>query len=157
MDENENQDQLPNEEHCDRYLIFEIDSDLYGVNLIDIKEVLKNRPCKPIPYMREYFLGVINLRGRIVSVIDLRKKFKKPVNPEKDGFIIIIEAGNTQIVDDIVNVENIYKDEIDVNPHLELDFPMQFFLGVGKKEDKLINLIDLSRCLTKDDMRIISK
>lgn len=145
-------------EECLRYLVFEIDHELYGVSLLDIKEVLKSRPCKPVPYMKDYFLGIINLRGKIVSIIDLRLKFKKDVREDKNGFIIIIEADNSQVgvvVDDILNVENIEPHEIDTNPHLELDFPMQFFLGVGKKGDRLINLIDLAKCLTKEDMKVL--
>ncbi len=160
MSENNIQPQLSQDDINNRYLVFEINEELYGVSLLDIKEVIKNRPAKPVPYMKDYFLGIINLRGRIVSVIDLRLKFRKEIDEQKEGFIIIVEAENTQIgvlVDDIINVENIYREEIDTNPHLELDFSTQFFLGVGKKGDRLINLIDLSKCITKEDMRIISK
>jgi purine-binding chemotaxis protein CheW len=160
MSENNIQPQLSQDDINNRYLVFEINEELYGVSLLDIKEVIKNRPAKPVPYMKDYFLGIINLRGRIVSVIDLRLKFRKEIDEQKEGFIIIVEAENTQVgvlVDDIINVENIYREEIDTNPHLELDFSTQFFLGVGKKGDRLINLIDLSKCITKEDMRIISK
>lgn len=145
---------------CNRYLIFEIDGEIYGVCLLDIKEVLNNRPCKPVPYMKDYFLGIINLRGKIVSVLDLRLKFRKNINEDKDGFIIILEAANNQVgvvVDDILTVENIEPNEIDSNPHLELDFPIEFFIGVGKKKDRLINLVELSKILTKDDMRVLKK
>ncbi|MFZ8934653.1 MAG: chemotaxis protein CheW [Bacteriovoracaceae bacterium] len=160
MSENNAQAQLSQDDINNRYLVFEINSELFGVSLLDIKEVIKNTPCKPVPYMKDYFLGIINLRGRIISVIDLRLKFNKEINKEKQGFIIIVETEETQVgvlVDDIVNVQNIYKDEIDTNPHLELDFSKQFFLGVGKKGENLINLIDLSKCITKEDMRTISK
>jgi purine-binding chemotaxis protein CheW len=151
---------LQSSEACNRYLIFEIDGEVYGVCLLDIKEVLNNRECKPVPYMKDYFLGIINLRGKIVSVLDLRLKFRKNIREDKEGFIIILEAANSQVgvvVDDILTVENIDPSEIDSNPHLELDFPVEFFIGVGKKKDRLINLVELSKILTKEDMRVLKK
>lgn len=156
----EGQENIDPDEICNRYLIFELDDELYGVCLLDIKEVLRSRPAKPVPYMKDYFQGIINLRGKIVSVLDLRLKFNKKIQPDKPGFFIIIEAEQNMvgvIVDDILKVENILPEEIEKNPHLELSFPAEFYIGVGKKEDALINLIDLSKILTKDDMRVIKK
>lgn len=143
------------------YLIFKLADELYGTSLLSVKEVIKMSPIKPVPYMVHYFRGVINLRGQIVGVVDLRSKFE--MSPGKsDGIpdqskILIVETADAllgAIVDDLVAVEVIQEKEIDPDPAVETRIPVEFFKGIAKKDDRLINLIDIASCLSSAEMRM---
>jgi purine-binding chemotaxis protein CheW len=143
------------------YLIFKLAEELYGTALLSVKEVIKMSPIKPVPYMVHYFKGVINLRGEIVGIVDLRSKFEmgsaKSDGANETGKILIIETPDAllgAIVDDLVAVEVIQEKDIDPDPAVETRIPIQFFKGIAKKDDRLISLIDISSCLSSTEMRM---
>lgn len=141
-----------------KYLIYRLSEEQYASPLLSIKEVIKVPEIKPVPYMKDYFRGVINLRGQIVSVIDLRIKFNQGKSDFKEGLIIVVETENSLIgavVDDIVSVARFEDSNVDRNPKLETRVPLEFFRGVAKHSENLINLIDISSCLGADEMRKI--
>lgn len=140
-----------------KYLLYTLGGELYGSALTSIREVIKIGNINPVPFMVSHFKGVINLRGQIVSVIDLRQKFGLKATAEQ-GLILVLELPNGTgllgaIVDDLLSVEMIESGHIDHNPALETKIPVEFFKGIAKLKDKLINLIDIAGCMAKEELR----
>ncbi len=139
-------------------ILFSLGGELYGTPLLSVREVIKLGETKPVPYMVQHFKGVINLRGQIVSVIDLRVKFGLAPTPGKNNMILIVETAEGllgAIIDDLVSVEKIPKADIAPATGLETKVPLEFFSGIGKLEDRLVNLIDLAGCLSSEDLRLV--
>ena len=140
------------------YLLFQLASELYGVPLLSIREVIKAKDIKPVPYMVKHFLGVINLRGQIVSIIDLRIKFGLDTNVQKQPLVIVVQTKYGLlgvVIDDLVSVKKINDTEINRSPILETHIPLEFFLGVAQSDNRLVNLIDISGCISSEELRIV--
>src|SRR5690349_9149805 len=128
-------DELEEDNVQANYLLFRLAHELYGAPLLSVREVLKLTAIKPVPYMATHFKGVINLRGRIVGVLDLRLKFELPVSEASAGRILIVEQGGEllgAIVDEVEAVEEFRPENIDTNPVVETKIGAKFFLGIGK-------------------------
>ncbi len=143
-----------------RVMIFKLGDEQYGTPLLEVREVIKFLAIKSVPFMADYFKGVINLRGQIVSVIDLRKKFLMPIYVNERGLILVIERPEGLvgcIVDDLISVEMFSLSEIASKSYIESRIPKEFFIGIAKRGDALVSLINLAGCLTVDDMRLVSR
>lgn len=142
-----------------KYLIYRLGNELYGSSLTSIKEVIKLGDLKQVPFMNTYFKGVMNLRGQIIGVIDLRLKFGLSTNQdETTGLIIVVETQDGligAIVDELDTVIDIASTNIENNPVLDTKIPMEFFCGVAKANDRLINIIDISGTISSEDYRTI--
>ncbi len=146
------------EENALSFIIFKIGGEIYGTPLLTTREVIRHREIKPTPYMVPHFKGVINLRGQIVSVIDLRIKFQLPCD-ESQSLILIVESEHGllgAVVDDLVSVETIQQTQIDQTASIETKVPVEFFLGIAKLEDRLVNMVDISGCLSSEDLRVLA-
>lgn len=142
------------------FLLFSLGSELYGTPLLSTREVIKSSDIKSIPYMVPHFKGVINLRGQIISVIDLRAKFNITPSANEKSLILVVEGTNGllgAVVDDLVSVEKIKKEELDQTASIETKIPMDFFLGVAKAKHRLVNMVDISACLSSEDLRSIKQ
>ncbi len=144
------------------FILFTLGNEVYGVPMTTTREVLKVRDIKATPYMVPYFRGVINLRGQIVSVIDLRLKFEIPPIPSAQydsGLILIVETREGEllgaIVDDLVSVEKMQQQDISQPNSLVSKVPIDFFLGVAKIKDRLVNVIDIAGCLSVEELKFI--
>lgn len=142
------------------YLIFQLAGELYGTALLTIKEIIKMTAIKPTPYMVPYFKGVVNLRGQIVSIVDLRIKFGVKCEDPSKGLIIVVDTPTGvlgAIVDELVSVENIENTEVDNNPSIATTIPVDFFKGIAKLDSRLVTLVDISKLLSETEMRTIKK
>lgn len=149
-----------NDENHLRYILFYIGEELYGSPLLSVKEVIKAAEIKAVPHMASYFLGVINLRGQIVSVVDMRKKFGITPRSGASGLILIVETQTGFVgamIDDLASVHRFEEGEIQRGVYLETKIPTEYFLGVGKSKDRLVNLVDISRCVTSGEMKLVSR
>jgi purine-binding chemotaxis protein CheW len=129
-----------------KYLIFTLCGELYGSALLQIKEVIKMTSIKPVPHAEKYFRGVINLRGQIISVMDLRTKFQMVGHNPEQGLILIIEGDRGlvgAIVDTIEFVREIPPESIQAGDAIETRIPRDQFIGVARSSEQLIHLIDL--------------
>ena len=143
-----------------RYLIFSLGTELYGSPLQLIREVLKNGEVKEVPYMKTYFKGVINVRGKIISVLDLREKFGLKIDVETTEMMLVIEKDGhylATIVDEVLAVGTIEEGSVDRNPTLSTKIPLDFFLGIGQWKNRLVNLIDIGGVMSKEDFSTISR
>lgn len=148
------------EEHNEpeRYLIFRIESEIFGTPLLGVREVVQYQEPKPIPNTTKSYLGVINIRGEIVGVFDLRIRFdfKTQVNHGAALMVFDTEAGPIAAVSDgMEGVITIDETHIDRKSRFESTLPLNFLLGIANVDGKLITLIDLARVLDAADVTAI--
>jgi len=133
-----------------RYLLFSLKGETYGAPLTTVREVLKLGAVKPVPYKSDYFLGVINLRGQIVSIIDLGMRFGLSREPEARGLVIVVETKYGVIgavVTDLLCVKTIQPRDVEKHPSIDTQVPPRYCLGIAKTERGLVNLVDASGIL----------
>lgn len=145
------------DENKNRHIIFSLAEELYATELMQVKEVIKVGQMKPVPFVVPHFKGIFNLRGQIVSVVDLRIKFNLP-KAAHEGLILIVDtkAGVIGvIIDDVVSVKDIPPTNIDSQTRLESKVPLSFFKGIAKCDDRLVSVIDIAGCLSSEDLKAI--
>ncbi|MGE4133531.1 MAG: chemotaxis protein CheW [Bdellovibrionales bacterium] len=129
-----------------KYLIFRVGSQFFGSPLEEITEVVEPFEITPSPNSPKEFLGMINLRGEIISVIDLRVVLGQKVERSPKMLMIIIgtENGKTAIlVDELVEVHDFVAADIDSNPNLKSSIPKDSLIAVGKYRSKVVYLVRL--------------
>ncbi|MEN9845367.1 MAG: hypothetical protein RIS36_514 [Pseudomonadota bacterium] len=142
-----------------RFLLFRIGGQLYGTPLLGIREVVEPQEPKPIPNTVSFFSGVINLRGQVVGVIDLRKRFgceALPV-PRRALMVFATESGPLgALVDEIESVVKIPAAKIESKAVIRTQVPADYFIGIGNQDGRLISLIDLNKVLGTEELRVSS-
>ncbi|MGE4294628.1 MAG: chemotaxis protein CheW [Campylobacterales bacterium] len=132
-----------------RYLTFVLEEEQYGVEILRVKEIIGYQPPTHIPRTPAYVLGVLNLRGSIIPVIDLRAKLEMARRePDEQTAIIISTLHETSIgfvVDRVQEVASIAEGEIGEPPQFGGQIDTTFLSGVAKSEKRVIMLLDLER------------
>lgn len=122
----------------------------YGINVMQVQEVLRLSEIAPVPGTPDYVLGIINLRGNVVTVIDTRTRFGLPTKTADDNSRIIIAEVNGQVigmlVDSVAEVVYLRQSEIDTAPNIS-DDSSRFILGVCKLEKYLLILVDVNKLI----------
>jgi len=138
-----------------QWVTFMLEGEKYGINVMQVKEVLRNIEIAPVPGAPDYILGIINLRGNVVTVIDTRKRFALPERElEEESRIIIIETDEQVIgllVDGIAEVADIPKSEIEITPNVGNDESSRYILGVHSNNGELLILVEIERLLSEDE------
>ena len=131
------------------WVTFRLDNEKYGVNVMLVREVLKNTEIAPVPGAPYFVLGIINLRGNVVTVIDTRTRFSLPqVEPDDASRIIIIEMDEQVVgmmVDSVAEVATLRESEIEFAPNVGNDESAKYIQGVSKQDDDLLILVDLEK------------
>ena len=143
------------QEEC-RYLLFKLGKELYGTPLLGVREVVEPQEPKPVPNTVGYFLGVINIRGQIVGVIDLRNRFGHKVEkgPENALMVFNTDAGPMAAwVDQVEAVVRLSDDRIDKKPNVKTSVPPEFMLGIAHEGERLVTLVDLNKALGKLELK----
>ncbi len=139
-----------------QFVVFQIGSEEYGVIISQAKGIIKPKKITNVPNTAEHVLGVINLRGQIVPVVDLKKKFHIAYDKSKnteDQRIITVEVNDTLIgifVDGVNEVVWLEEDTIEPAPEVAGGIKQEYLLGIGKIEDRLLVLVDLRKLLFDD-------
>jgi purine-binding chemotaxis protein CheW len=127
-----------------------IEDEVYGVNVMQVQEVLRLTDIAPVPGAPDYVVGIINLRGNVVTVIDARKRFGlMPKETDDSTRIIIVEVeGNVLglLVDSVAEVVYLHQSEIDTAPSVS-DDTSRFIQGVSSHAQKLLILIDVNKLI----------
>ena len=142
-------------------VVFMIQDEEFGVEISQVKEILKLVPITRMPKSPEFIEGVINLRGQIITVVDLAKRFTlaSKGNTENTRIMVIEVGDNTvgMIVDSVSEVLRLPLKNIEKTPALiETTVHERYLKGVGKFEDRLLILLDLNEILTSDELGHIS-
>ncbi len=147
---------------------FEIGVEEYAIPILAVQEINRVMPITPVPHSPAAVEGVINLRGRIIPVVDMRKRFGLPKTSETgDSRIVVVEVGQDRrvlgfTVDRVHEVLRLPADIIDPAPAVAHHNPAEapsspaanFITGIGKLDDRLLILIDLQRLFTPDDLAV---
>lgn len=142
-----------------QFVIFSVDEQIYGVEILKIKEVVSYQKITPLPNMKAFIKGVINLRGVILPVFDLREKFKLPETTYTSFHAIIVMevSGRVMgiIVDEISDVVDLLPEEVQAASSLPPGVQAEYMKGIGKKESELIVLLDVDRLLSSEELEIL--
>ncbi|MCK4388701.1 MAG: purine-binding chemotaxis protein CheW [Desulfobacterales bacterium] len=143
----------------EQYVIFSINEQIFGIEILKIKEVVSYRKVTPLPNMRGFIKGIINLRGIILPVFDLKEKFHLPETTyTRFHIIMVIEiSGRVMgvIVDEISDVVELFPEEVQATANLPPGVQTEYLKGIGKKEDELIILLDVDRLLSPEELEIL--
>jgi len=136
---------------------FRIGRETFGVRILHVHEIVRVPDITAVPECPEYVEGVIKLRGKIISVVDLRKRFgEKKITNSRKNRILVVEVENKMvglIVDAASEVLKIPESAIDLPPNVFEDGELNYVTGVGKMNDRLVILVDLTRILQKGELR----
>ena len=134
---------------------FRLNEEIYGINVMLVQEVLRVTEIAPVPGAPNYVIGIINLRGNVVTVIDTRMRFGLPPKEMDDSTrIVIIEAENQTVgivVDSVSEVVDVYANEIETAPNVGNDETARYIEGVVSRSEELLILVDLNKLLSDDE------
>jgi purine-binding chemotaxis protein CheW len=134
---------------------FVLKGEIYGINVMQVQEVLRVSEIAPVPGAPSYVLGIINLRGNVVTVIDTRARFSLPSAEVDDASRIIVIESEKQVVgmlvDAVAEVVELHEGEIDAAPNVGNEETSRYIQGVATREDKLLILVDLNKLLTDEE------
>ena len=143
-----------------RWVTFKLGNEIYGVNVMQVREVLRYTDIAPVPGAPSYVLGIINLRGNVVTVIDTRSRFGIPPTDVTDNTrIMIIESEKHVIgilVDSVAEVADLNTADIDETPNVGTEENAQFIAGVCNRKDDLLILIDLTKLFTETEWKEVT-
>jgi purine-binding chemotaxis protein CheW len=150
-------DQLGSMEEV-QMLTFTLDNVLYGVNVHQVREVKNFEGVTPVPYAPDYVKGITNLRGEVIPVIDLRRRFGITGKKDETTNIMIIAQDKHPVgvmVDSVMEVLTLPKKDIDTNPESLIVDKSEAVLGVAKHDKDLIILLDFLKVASKDVMSTV--
>ncbi len=138
-----------------QWVTFKLAGEKYGVNVMQVREVLRYTEIAEVPGAPGYVLGIINLRGTVVSVVDTRNRFGLPSEEiTESSRIVIIETDQHVIgilVDSVAEVVYLRLSEIETAPNVGTDESAKFIQGVTHKNDELLILIELEKLLSENE------
>jgi purine-binding chemotaxis protein CheW len=144
-----------------KYLTFALAEEEYGLEILKVREIISMSEITSMPKTPEYVKGVINLRGKVIPVIDLRLKFAMDEAPYTDETcIIVVDVNGVEmgiIVDHVSEVLDIAAGDIEDAPEFGASVNIDFILGMGKAEGRVTILLDISRVIGTEDTQITNE
>ena len=148
-----------------KYLTFNLAKEDYGIGILKIKEIIGMMPITSIPRTPEFVKGVINLRGKVIPVIDLRLKFDMEKMAYTDRTCIIVVEIDTDettvligiVVDSVSEVLNIQENEIEETPAFGTRLNTEYILGMAKMEGNVKILLDIDRVMRIEEIETLNK
>ena len=148
-----------------KYLTFSLANEEYGIGILKIKEIIGMMPVTTVPRTPEFVKGVINLRGKVIPVMDLRLRFKmEPMDYTDRTCIIVVEiesqAGTVQIgavVDSVSEVLNVGGKDIEESPSFGTKLDTDYILGMAKMEGGVKILLDIDKVLNNEEIAALEK
>ncbi len=138
-----------------QWVTFRLGDEKYGINVMQVQEVLRITEIAPVPGAPPYVLGIINLRGNVVTVIDTRSRFGlMPKEPDDSTRIVIIESEGHIIgiqVDSVAEVADLRASEIETAPNVGNEESSKYIQGVTSKDNQLLILVDLNKFLSDEE------
>lgn len=143
-----------------KLVVFDLAGELYGVDIFDVREIVKDTPVTRIPRTPEFVEGVVNLRGKIIPVIDLRKRFGFARGEKtKEARIIIVEIAGQEaglIVDAVKEVATVDENTIEAAPDVT-KVNAAFIEGIAKDGDRLIIILKLDLLLKVEEQEMLAQ
>lgn len=148
-----------------KYLTFTLDNEDYGIGILKIKEIIGMMPITTVPQTPEFIKGVINLRGKVIPVMDLRLRFGIDAQDyDERTCIIVVEIEGKSgmvwigiVVDSVSEVLNINAEHIEDTPSFGTSLNTDYILGMAKMNDSVKILLDIDRVLTGEEVALLEK
>ncbi|MFO7784152.1 MAG: chemotaxis protein CheW [Thermodesulfobacteriota bacterium] len=148
-----------------KYLTFTLAEEEYGIGILRIKEIIGMMPITPVPQTPEFVKGVINLRGKVIPVVDLRLRFgMEEIDYTERTCIIVVEitgeTGTVQtgiVVDSVSEVMNIKGGDIEDSPSFGANLDTGYILGMAKMEGDVKILLDIDKVLSAEEIAEVKK
>ena len=148
-----------------KYITFALDGEEYGLPILNVREIIGMMGITPVPRMPQFVRGVINLRGKVIPVVDLRTRFGLEFKESDARTPIIVgeieDVGRSQsmligiVVDAVSEVIQVTDEDIELTPSFGVDVDTKFILGMAKVGGKIKTLLDLDKVLTSADLEIL--
>lgn len=153
------QEQQEQRDAVSQVVVFQLEKELYGADISVVLEVSPLHRVTKVPRTPAYIEGVINLRGRVIPVVDLRKRLGLPVTPPTKSTRIAvaeIEGGKIgMIVDAVVEVLRVPANSVEPPSPMMSKVDSDNVMGIAKVDDRLIILLDLARVLSREDRKVV--
>lgn len=148
-----------------KYLTFRLGDEEYGIEILKVKEIIGMMPITPIPQTPEYIKGVINLRGKVIPVIDLRLRFhmeEVPYNERTCIIVVEVKLANEPVsigivVDAVSEVSQIKEEEIEATPSFGTSLDTSYILGMAKTDNSVKILLDIDQVLSQEELASLEK
>lgn len=153
------------EELAGKYLTFRLADEEYGLEILKVQEIIEMLEITRVPRVPDYVRGVINLRGKVIPIVDLRLKFGMPAQETSRKTCIIVvrvQRGDASvimgiIVDEVSEVVEITAEEIEPAPAFGTQVDTTFILGMAKTRDAVKILLDIDKVLSSEEVEALSK
>jgi purine-binding chemotaxis protein CheW len=154
--ETKNKDQTASDVGGGKFLTFVLAEEEYGIEILSVREIIGLLPVTPVPQSPYYVKGVVNLRGQVIPVVDLRLKFDmEAIDATDETCIIVVQTGGVQlgiIVDKVSEVLDIHGDDIVDAPTLGTEINTDYIMGIGKSEGRVTLLLDIGRVFPSQEV-----
>ena len=142
-----------------QYLTFNLADECYGVDILKVQEIKGYTAVTPIPNTPDFLKGVLNLRGTIVPIVDLRIKFGMGVTePTSFTVVVVVNVRNRVmgfLVDAVSDVLDMNAKDIQAPPDMGSSVDITFISGIGSTQDRLVTLLDIDRVLTEEEVSVV--
>ena len=154
------QTQKKQDDELIQLVTFSIGEEEFGVDILKVQEIIRTMEITKVPRAQDFVEGVINLRGKVIPIIDLRRRFGLHSKEyDKHTRIIVIEISNMIVgfvVDSVSEVLRIPSSTVEPPPPVVAGMDSEYIRGVGKLQDRLLILLDLDKLLSNEDIEAIS-
>jgi len=142
-----------------QYVTFQLGAETYGISILKLNEIIAYQSCTTIPNVPNFIKGVLNLRGIVVPVIDLRERFGMELK-EYDQFTVIMildVSGRIMglVVDAVSDVLTLNSEDVKPRPHFSTGISTEFIYGMGIKDNKFIILLDVDKLLSDEELNMV--
>ncbi|MDR2076605.1 MAG: chemotaxis protein CheW [Desulfovibrio sp.] len=154
-------DHIKKDDELLQLVTFSIGEEEFGVDILKVQEIIRTMEITKVPRAQDFVEGVINLRGKVIPIIDLRRRFGLDSKAhDKHTRIIVIEINNMIVgfvVDSVSEVLRIPASTVEPPPPVVAGLESEYISGVGKLHDRLLILLDLDKLLSSEDMESLSQ
>ncbi len=142
-----------------KFLTFVLSDEEYGIEILKVREIIGLMDITTVPQTPDHMKGVINLRGKVIPVIDLRMKFSMQEEEHtQETCVIVVEVTDTSIgiiVDSVSEVADINGGDIEDAPKFGQGIDTSFIMGLGKVKDKIIIMLDIECVLSSEELEMV--
>ena len=150
----------PVERRTEKYLTFHVGAEEFAIGVLNVREIMGMQDITAVPHTPQYVKGIINLRGKVVPVVDLRLKFGLPATEytQRTCIVVVEVAGDTSrmlmgaVVDSVSEVLNVAASEIESTPDFGEGVTIPYLLGIAKSKGNVTILLDIDKVLTAHEL-----
>lgn len=158
--ENNTAEENETHEHLVRWITFQLGEEVYGIEVKQVREILLINNILPVPGAPDYVLGITNIRGNVVTVLDARTRISLPIIEHTDAtrMIVLESDGDVAaiVVDNVVDIIDLPESSIDLNPKLKVNKDSKYINGVVTHPGGLIIILSAERFITEEQLDMAS-